>query len=73
MAARHTTPPAPAPTGVWLVTGTPTDQRYPCRCGRNGCNRYCPCAGRPDAADMHTGCCARRAHDTRQRQSKEDT
>lgn len=71
----------PGPTrprpGRWVVTGTLTGAPYPCRCHRNGKCRgphntdhkayWCPCAGRPDAAKMHAGCCARRAHDTAQR------
>ncbi len=65
--------PAGGPYDTWLIAGTPIDERYPCRCRTDGgCTSRCPCAGRTDAADMPTRCCARRQHDTAQRQAKED-
>ncbi len=44
---------------------------FVCSAGYSATSR-CPCAGRTDAADMPTRCCARRQHDTQQRQAKED-
>jgi hypothetical protein len=51
---------AAAPTGVWLVAGTPLSQPYPCRCRPGGgCSAlWCPCAGRIDYAVLPDSCCA---------------
>ncbi len=70
------TVPVLGPVGRWLIAGTPLTEPYPCRCYRGkACGMRCPCAGRTDAAQMPTRCCARRAHGTAQRtaqQSRED-
>lgn len=53
-----------APRNTWLVTGTPIDRTYPCRCNPDGCRNTCPCRGRLDTLDLPARCCARRAADT---------
>ena len=51
----------PVPIGVWLATGTRTDDPYPCRCDPR-CRQTCPCRGRADVVDHLPGtCCARRS------------
>lgn len=70
-----------AVAGRWLIARTLIGARYPCRCRMDGQCRgphntahkasWCPCWGRPDAARMHGRCCAKRAHDTEQRQTSE--
>lgn len=46
--------------GTWLVSGTPVDQPYPCRCHErlySDCSAaFCPCAGRLDPPNSR--CCA---------------
>ena len=48
----------------WIITGTPVDQPYPCRCheARYGtCSpKYCPCVGRLDLVNLPEKCCAHR-------------
>ncbi len=62
-----TTKPTPG-SGRWLIAGTSTARRYPCVCVLGqACRGTYRWRGRPDAADMPTRCCARRAHDTEQR------
>jgi hypothetical protein len=50
---------AGAPRGVWLVTGTPVTEQYPCRCKERlyrKCSAvFCPCSGRPDPPNHN--CC----------------
>ena len=46
----------------WLIAGTDTEQRYPCRCKPAGnCDpAWCECAGRADVEATPAACCSRR-------------
>lgn len=57
-------------TGIWLIAGTWTHTRYPCRCDKKRRCRtsandphghpayWCPCWGRTDVDDLPIPCCA---------------
>lgn len=52
-------PRALAPAGVWLATGTPIGDPYPCRCATDRCtgDGHCPCWGQPVHDGVPAGCC----------------
>jgi hypothetical protein len=70
---RRRRPQPKGPRGMWLAANAPTDQPYPCRCGREGIGcrtganpHHCPCRGRTDLDHLPTTCCAKAALSTKE-------
>lgn len=69
--------PAPRLVETWLIAGTPWWKTYPCACilgrpcnTRNHAKPLCACWGRTDLDRLPARCCARRAAETKEHQTR---